>query len=127
MEEKGAAVTISLTIEVPDKLGQTLQKMPDRIPEILERGLVDLQEEPFTSYQDEEHIIALLASQPTPQQILALQPSPTLQKRVRDLLISNQQGVLTGEQTAELDRYMLLEHLVRLAKIHASRQLLEHP
>jgi hypothetical protein len=120
--ESEDAMPISLTIEVPDTLGQQLNMIHDRLPEILERGLRDLQIEQVRAYQDEEEIIAVLASRPSPEQILALQPSPAMQMRVSELLACNQQGTLTPEQSAELERYALLEHLVRMAKAYAYRQ-----
>jgi hypothetical protein len=116
-------MTISLTIEVPDTLGQQLQEMHDRLPEILARGLRDVLAEQTAHHQDEAQIVAVLVSQPSPEQVLALHPSPTLQARVNELLDSNRQGTLTVEQAAELERYAVLEHLVRLAKIHAHKQL----
>jgi hypothetical protein len=116
-------MTISLTIEVPDTLGQQLQEMQDRLPEILARGLRDVLAEQTAHDQDEEQIVAVLVSQPSPEQVLALQPSPTLQARVNELLDSNRQGTLTVEQAAELERYAVVEHLVRLSKIHAHKQL----
>jgi hypothetical protein len=116
-------MAILLHIEVPEALGQQLQAMQDRLPEILERGMRDLLAEQTTSFHDAAEIIAVLASQPTPEQILNIQPSPAFQLRVRDLLDRNQQGRLTAEEQAELERYTLLEHLVRMAKAHAYTQL----
>jgi hypothetical protein len=116
-------MTISFSIEVPDALGQQLQTMQDRLPEILERGMRDVLAEQTATFHDAAEIIAVLASQPTPDQILNLQPSPALQERVRDLLARNQQGMLSAQEHAELERYALLEHLVRMAKAHAYKQL----
>jgi hypothetical protein len=115
-------MSISLTIEVPDTLGQQLQAMRDRLPEILERGMRDVLAEQATSYQDEADIIEILVSQPQREQILNLQPSPALQERINDLLERNRRGTLSTQEAAELERYSVLEHLVRLAKAHAYKQ-----
>lgn len=120
-------MAISLHIEVSETLGQQLQTMQDRLPEILERGMRDLLAEQTSSFHDAAEIIAVLASQPTPEQILDIQPSPALQSRVRELLVRNQQGVLTSQEQAELQQYALLEHLVRMAKAHAYKQLAHKP
>jgi hypothetical protein len=32
-------MTVEITIQVPDELGQELQRVQDRLPEVLERGL----------------------------------------------------------------------------------------
>lgn len=70
-------------------------------------------------FQNEEAIMALLASQPTPEEVLGIRPSPELQARVSELLAKNKTTALTSSETAELERYLTLEHLVRLAKAHA--------
>ncbi len=116
-------MTISFQIEVSEELGQQLQTMQDRLPEILERGLRDLLAEQADGSSDEAEIIAILAQQPTPEQILNIQPSSALQDRVSDLLERNQQGKLSAAEQAEMERYMLLEHLVRMAKAHAYQKL----
>lgn len=72
---------------------------------------------------DEQAIIEVLTSQPTPAQILALQPSPTLQERVSELLQRKRQDGLSSTEAAELERYLFLEHLVRMAKARALQQL----
>ena len=65
----------------------------------------------------------MLASQPTPEHVLALRPSQALQMRVSTLLEQQRNSGLSHREEAELDRYLLLEHLVRLAKAHAYQQL----
>lgn len=114
---------MQITIEVPDPLGHKLQQFNDRLPELLERGLQELQNEQLETVQDEQDIVAVLVSQPTPEQILAIRPSPKLQTRVSDLLAQSKTNTLSQQDAAELERYLTLEHLVRLAKAHAYRQL----
>jgi hypothetical protein len=70
-----------------------------------------------------EQIITLLASQPTPQQILAIRPSPEFQSRMSDLLAQSKAGTLSTEDEAELEHYLRIEHLVRIAKAHALENL----
>lgn len=113
---------MQITIDVPNRLGKELQRFQDRLPEVLERGLRELEQEQSEQFQDEKEIVELLASQPTPEEILAIRPSPELQARVSFLLAENKIRSLSQEETAELERYLTLEHLVRLAKAHAYRQ-----
>jgi hypothetical protein len=40
-----------------------------------------------------------------------------------DLLDHNKSGTLSQKEEVELDRYLLLEHWVRLAKAHAYKRL----
>jgi len=83
--------------------------------------------EPGESFPDESAIIELLTSRPTPEQVLAIRPSAELQARVSDLLSRNKMGELGRHEEAELERYLVLEHLVRMAKSHAYQQLAHRP
>jgi hypothetical protein len=110
---------MQITIEVPDHLGEQLQQLGDRIPEALDRVIQEFTSIETTEYQDDSKIVELLASQPSPEVVLAIRPSPALQARMSELLVQNKYGTLTRSEEVELDRYMLLEHWVRLAKAHA--------
>jgi hypothetical protein len=118
---------MQITIEVPDRIGEQLQQLGDRLPEALDRAIQELTTTKTISYQDdspgetlhERQIVELLASQPSPEVVLAIRPTPALQARMSELLEQNKSGILTRSQEVELDRYMLLEHWVRLAKAHA--------
>jgi 16S rRNA C1402 (ribose-2'-O) methylase RsmI len=114
---------MQITIEVPDRLGEQLQQLGDRLPEVFDRALQELTAAETTAYQDDHQIIELLASQPSPEVILAIRPTPTLQARMSELLEQNKSGTLTRPEEVELDRYLLLEHWVRLAKAHAYKNL----
>ncbi len=118
---------MQITVEVSEELGQQLKQFQDRLPEVVERGLLELLSEQNSNFVDEKEIIALLASQPTPRQILAIRPSPEFQTRVSDLLAQSKAGTLSAKGEAELERYLTIEHLVRLAKAHAFEQLRQHP
>ncbi len=72
---------------------------------------------------DEQEIMTLLASQPTPEQILTICPAPALQARVSALLAQSKTNTLSPNEEAELERYLALDHLVRLAKAQALQQL----
>ncbi|MCG6133873.1 MAG: hypothetical protein MET45_04305 [Nostoc sp. LLA-1] len=70
---------MQITVEVSEELGQKLQQFQDRLQEIVECGLQELLSENSGNFLDEKQIIALLASQPTPEQILGIRPSPEFQ------------------------------------------------
>jgi hypothetical protein len=122
---------MQITIEVPDRLGEQLQKLGDRLPEALvriasdvaDRALQELTPTENIAYQDDRQIVELLASQPSPEVVLAIRPKPALQARMSELLEQNKSGNLTRSEEVELDRYLLLEHWVRLAKAHAYKNL----
>jgi hypothetical protein len=117
--EGGFLMTIEITIQVPDMLGQQLQQLHDRLPEVLERGLRDVLAEETGPPYDEHAIIAILTSQPAPEQVLAIRPSSELQSRASELQERSKHGTLTAQERTELDRYLLLEHMVRIAKANA--------
>lgn len=113
-----------ITIDIPDDLAQRLQQFQAQLLQVLELGLQELEtQQRSANFLDEQDIILLLASQPTPEQILAIRPSPEFQARVSDLLAQSKTGILSAKGEAELERYLTLEHLVRLAKTHALAQL----
>jgi hypothetical protein len=114
---------MQITIEVPDRLGEQLQQLGDRLPEALNRVLQELTSTETTEYQDDGKIVELLTSQPSPEEVFAIRPSPALQARMSELLAQNKFGTLTRSEEVELDRYLLLEHWVRLAKAHAYKNL----
>lgn len=118
------AMTIEITVQVPEELGQELSHYEGQLVEILERGLHEIKATESLVYQDESTILEVLASQPAPKKgILALKPSATLQARFSELLQRSKANQLSAQETAELERYLVLEHLVRLAKGHTAKKL----
>ena len=116
-------MSTQITIEVPDSVANQAQRFRTRLAEALERGLRELSAEESADLTDESAIIDLLSSQPAPEQILAIRPSPEFQARVSELLYQSKHGELSQQDETDLDHYLLLEHLVRLAKARAYRQL----
>lgn len=113
---------MQITLEVPDALGKKLQQLGDRLPETLDLLLTETAID-LPTYQDDLQILELLASQPSPEQVLAIRPAPSLQTRMSELLERNKAGAISRAEETELDRYLLLEHWVRLAKAHAYKQI----
>lgn len=64
----------------------------------------------------------VLASNSSAQTIMALKPSKAL-ARMSELLARNKEGSFCREEEIEMERYLTLEHLVRLAKANAGKQL----
>jgi hypothetical protein len=59
-----------------------------------------------------------------PNKVLAFRPSEASMQRVSELIYREKTTGLATEEKAELDHYMGLEHVMRMAKIRA-RQLLQ--
>jgi hypothetical protein len=101
---------MQITIEVPDRLGEQLQQLGDRLPEALiriasdvaDRAIQELTPTQNITYQDDRQIVELLASQPSPEVVLAIRPTPALQARMSELLEQNKSGTLTRSEEVEL-------------------------
>jgi hypothetical protein len=66
-----------------------------------------------------EEVIDFIAAGTTPQNVIAFHPSQAAQERVEDLLQREKEGELSPAEKSELDHYLQLEHLMRLAKARA--------
>ncbi len=71
-----------------------------------------------------EEIVEFIAAL-RPRELLEFQPSESARQRVWDLLERQKVAPLPTGERIELDHYLEVEHLMRLAKAHA-RQLLAH-
>jgi hypothetical protein len=66
-----------------------------------------------------KEIIDFLAGGITSQSLIDFQVSETVKERVADLIFREKNDVLSSEEKSELDNYLVLEHLLRLAKARA--------
>jgi hypothetical protein len=68
-------------------------------------------------------IIDFIAAGTTPDAVAHFRPSPEAQRRVAELVEREKVARLSSEEKAELDHFMELEHIMRMAKARA-RQIL---
>lgn len=66
-----------------------------------------------------EEIVDFIAAGTTPQDVISFRPSEAAQQRVTDLLAREKNGELSPAEKSELDHYLQIEHLMRLAKARA--------
>lgn len=66
-----------------------------------------------------EEIVDFIAAGTTPRNVIAFRPSEAAEERVAYLLERDKDGALTPAEKSELDHYLQLEHLIRLAKARA--------
>jgi hypothetical protein len=66
-----------------------------------------------------EEIIEFIASGTTPDTLVAFRPSAATKERVAVLIEQEKTSSLSPDEKSELDHYMQLEHLMRLAKARA--------
>jgi hypothetical protein len=68
-------------------------------------------------------IIDFIAAGTTPQAVADYHPSPEAQQRIAELIAREKESGLSPEEKSELDHFMDLEHILRVAKARA-RQIL---
>jgi hypothetical protein len=73
--------------------------------------------------QVELEVAEFLAGQPSPEQIIAFRPSSALVERFDSLIEKEQANGITDDELDELERYMHVEHMMRLIKSTARRRL----
>jgi hypothetical protein len=114
-----------VTVTIADELASRLKPYEAQLSQILELGIREWRARSEAGYNGLSGVLEKLAALPSPEEVLALRPTPPLQERLDALLEKNRTTGLTPEDQREWDNYQYLEHLVRLAKITASRKLKE--
>lgn len=66
-----------------------------------------------------DEIVEFIATGTTPDSVARFEPSQETKDYVADLIHSEKTGDLTPEESSELDHFMKLEHMMRLAKARA--------
>ncbi len=66
-----------------------------------------------------EEIVDFIAEGTSPGKVVAFRPSETTKARVEELIYREKTTGLSSDETAELNHYLQLEHLMRLAKVRA--------
>jgi hypothetical protein len=72
------------------------------------------------NYKAYQEVVDFIAST-NPAKVLVFKPSDEAKQRVSDLIEREKIGGLNQEETSELDYYMKIEHLMRMAKIKARK------
>ena len=100
-----------------------MRALADRLPRILELGLRQLDRSSPTEFTGASDVLEFLAGLPSPEETLALHPTPALEARVKDILEKSRTVGLSSAEDDEWQRYEYVEHLVRLAKAKAALKL----
>lgn len=108
----------TVTIDVPEDVSRMLAMAGERLPDLLRRSL----QEPMMPAHVYRYILDFLARQPSAQEVAAFAPSDEMTARVQELVARSKHGKLTPSETAELDEYGRLEHLMILIKNDALRR-----
>jgi hypothetical protein len=70
-----------------------------------------------------EEVIEFIAAGTTPDRVVSFRPSAATKERVADLIDREKTTALLAEEKSELDHYLQLEHLMRLAKARAHQHV----
>lgn len=109
---------MQITLTIPEDLATRLRPVQDQLPQILEHGLREL-DATSAGFDGLSDVLEALARLPSPDEVLALRPSPALQERIDHLLEQRRSTGLSPAEEREWERYQYVEHLVRIAKAQA--------
>ena len=70
-----------------------------------------------------DEVIDFIAAGTSPSSVIDFQPSDVAKRRVADLICREKIADLSLDEKSELDHYMQLEHLMRLAKARARKYI----
>lgn len=70
-----------------------------------------------------DEIIEFIAAGTTPQSVIDFKLSDAAKDRLEDLVYRAKTESLTGSEQQELDRFLTLEHIMRLAKAKAHQHI----
>jgi hypothetical protein len=76
------------------------------------------------TYRPIDEVINFITSFPKPEDVLAYKAPDSIQNRVEDLLYKKQTSFLDDEEIKELDKFMLINHIIIMAKKRAKKSLL---
>ena len=116
-------VIMQVIVDIPEELATRLNSLGNKIPQILELGLRELNTSSQTGFSGIAEVLEFLAQLPTPEEIISLRPSVALQAEINQLLEKNRSYGLTSEEEHIWQQYEYLEHLVRKAKVKALLKL----
>jgi hypothetical protein len=70
-----------------------------------------------------EELVDFIATGPSSELVATFQPSEATREHVADLVAREKATGLSAEEASELDHYVHLEHVMRLAKARARKRL----
>ena len=114
---------MKVTLELPDEWAASFPARETEWAEVVTAGLHRRQSRLRQEINHFADMADTLAELPSPEQVLALHPSPALAERIQFLLAKKNDAGLTPDETAEWDEIMRVEHLMRVAKAKAAFKL----
>jgi hypothetical protein len=115
--------SMQITIDLPETLLTRLNALEQSLSQVLEVGLDELTARPQTGFTGFAEVLEFLANLPTPEEILALRPSETLQAQIDQLAEKHKAESLTLQEKQLWQQYEYLEHVISMAKAKAYLKL----
>ena len=116
---------MQITLDLPEDLFSKISGLEAQIPEVLALGLDELTARPQEGVNGFSEVMNFLANLPTPEEVLALRPSPGLQTQIDQLSDRYKAESLSKQEALLWKQYEYLEHVVRTAKARAYLKLQE--
>ncbi len=114
---------MQLTIDLPENLAISLKSNKQNLSQIFEFGLREFNASSSIGYKNVADVLEFFASLPSPKEILELRPTQDLQNKISELLEKNRGEGLNETEERLWASYEFIEHLVRIAKTKALKQL----
>lgn len=114
---------MEITVDIPDPLLNRLNALEHSLPQVIELGLDELAARPQPGFSGFAEVLEFLANLPTPEEILTLRPSETLQAQIDQLAEKHKADALTSQEEQLWQQYEYLEHVVSMAKAKAYLKL----
>lgn len=114
---------MQITLDLSEELVSRLNSIEDKLSQVIELGLRELNASSQNGFNGIAEVLEFLATLPTPEEIIALRPSKTLQNQISNLLEKHRESNLTDTEARMLEQYQYLEHLIRKAKAKAYLKL----
>lgn len=100
---------VQLTLQVSEELARQVLPLSPFLPIVLELALAGFRTPAAAAASD---LVTFLAQEPAPKKVLAYHASDERQERTRRLLALNEAGLLSREESDELDELAKLEHVL---------------
>lgn len=114
---------MQITLDVSEELITELGSSQQHLSQALELGLQELKARPQEGFSGFSEVLEFLANLPTPEEILLLRPSQTLQAQIDRLSDTYQNQTLTPQEQQLWQQYEYLEHIIRMVKAKAYLKL----
>lgn len=108
-----------LTLQLSDELAAFLPHGDAEMAAVISAGLGKLGRSRQHQVERLADVAEFLANLPPLEEVLAMRPTKGLSDRTDALLTKNREASLSGEEQAEWDEIVKMEHVMRVAKARA--------